>query len=402
MTTRIVNARIFDGTRLLDGHSVEFRDGRITAVDTAPPGPGVSIVDGQGGTLLPGLIDAHAHVCGHPGNLGLALSFGVTTVLDMFDFPPEQVARLRTEALRPDRADYRGAGTIASATGGFPAVGAPFLPTLSEPGEAEQFVADRRREGSDYLKIILDDGRGHGLDLPPLRRETVFALVSAAREHGMPTVAHVSGAWSVRLAAEAGIDVLSHVPLDEPIEPGTAAKLAAAGQAVAPTLAVLEMCTGDRGRALVEDRRISERLPAEARAAIESGREGLPGHTGRFETALASVAELHRAGVELLAGADASQAPGRAAPVVLGAGLHRELELLVAAGLPPEAALTAATSAPARVFGLADRGRIEAGARADLLLVKGNPVADITETRSIAAVWRGGARLAPEAAEVRA
>jgi adenine deaminase len=76
-----------------------------------------------------------------------------------------------------------------------------------------------------------------------------------------------------------------------------------------------------------------------------------------------------------------------------GITLHHELALLVRAGLPPAAALAAATSIPARLFGLTDRGRIAPGLRADLLLVDGDPCADITATRNIAAIWRNGTRL---------
>jgi imidazolonepropionase-like amidohydrolase len=77
----------------------------------------------------------------------------------------------------------------------------------------------------------------------------------------------------------------------------------------------------------------------------------------------------------------------------LGITLHHELALLTQAGLSAGAALAAATSQPARIFGLADRGRIAPGLRADLLLVEGDPAADITATRNIVAVWRNGARL---------
>jgi adenine deaminase len=76
-----------------------------------------------------------------------------------------------------------------------------------------------------------------------------------------------------------------------------------------------------------------------------------------------------------------------------GIALHHELALLVRAGLSPAAALTAATSAPARMFGLTDRGRIAPGLRADLLLVDGEPCADITATRNITEIWRNGTRL---------
>ncbi len=74
----------------------------------------------------------------------------------------------------------------------------------------------------------------------------------------------------------------------------------------------------------------------------------------------------------------------------MGASIHRELELLVQAGLSPTAALRAATSVPARVFGLEDRGRIAPGLRADLLLVEGDPTVDILATRNIIAIWKHG------------
>ena len=106
----------------------------------------------------------------------------------------------------------------------------------------------------------------------------------------------------------------------------------------------------------------------------------------QFEAALATVAELHAAGVELMAGSDAPN-PGTAH----GASLHHELELLVRAGLTPTEALRAATTTPARRFGLSDRGRIAPGRRADLLLVRGDPTADITATRQIERVWKNGA-----------
>jgi hypothetical protein len=91
------------------------------------------------------------------------------------------------------------------------------------------------------------------------------------------------------------------------------------------------------------------------------------------------------AGVPILAGTDTPN-PGTAH----GVSMHRELELLVEAGLTPAQALAAATAVPAARFGLADRGRIAPGLRADLVLVKGDPTTDITATRRIAGVWKRG------------
>jgi hypothetical protein len=103
---------------------------------------------------------------------------------------------------------------------------------------------------------------------------------------------------------------------------------------------------------------------------------------------MAAARALFDAGVPILAGTDAPN-PGTAH----GSSLHRELELLVQAGLPPEAALAAATAVPARMYDLRDRGRIAPGLRADLVLVSGDPGRDITATRDIVAVWKRGAHL---------
>ena len=98
-----------------------------------------------------------------------------------------------------------------------------------------------------------------------------------------------------------------------------------------------------------------------------------------------TVRQLVAAGVPVLAGSDAPN-PGTAH----GVSLHRELELLVQAGLTPEQALAAATSAPAKAFHLKDRGRIAPGMRADLVLVAGDPLKDVRDTRNLVRIWKGG------------
>jgi hypothetical protein len=111
-----------------------------------------------------------------------------------------------------------------------------------------------------------------------------------------------------------------------------------------------------------------------------------------YAAAEETIRQLRAAGVPILAGTDAPN-PGTA----YGSAMHRELELLVDAGLSPTAALAAATSVPARTFGLDDRGRIAEGLRADLLLVDGDPTQDILATRAIAGVWKAGVPVDREA-----
>ena len=114
---------------------------------------------------------------------------------------------------------------------------------------------------------------------------------------------------------------------------------------------------------------------------------------GKLEDAYATVMMLHNAGVDILAGSDVSEPIPILGGLAHGASLHHELQLLVAAGFTPTEALRAATSVPADRFDLADRGRIIPGARADLILVDGDPLTDISDTLSINAVWREGVQL---------
>ncbi|HEY6540202.1 MAG TPA: amidohydrolase family protein, partial [Ktedonobacteraceae bacterium] len=123
--------------------------------------------------------------------------------------------------------------------------------------------------------------------------------------------------------------------------------------------------------------------------------ERLPTHGAGTDYAHAQsmVSAFHRAGVTILAGTDANMAPASPAQIQHGEALHDELRLLVDAGLTPVEALRSATVVPAEYFGFTDRGVIEAGRRADLLLVDGDPTQDIAATRAIRSVWVAGMKI---------
>ena len=382
MATTIVNAKVFDGTQARDWTSVRFADGLITECSAASVAQdGDDVIDVGGGTVLPGLIDAHVHLV--PGALAQSLTFGVTTVLDMFS-KPDQVAAAKEQAgSRPDVADVRSSGVGATAPGGHPSmVYAPF-PTLTAAGQAEPFVAARIAAGSDYLKII----SGIGGLWPSLDSETITALVTAAHAHGLVVVAHVSSTAGVEQVVSAGVDVVAHVPADAELDTALVERMAEAGIAVGPTLATIENTLGEPGGAAVAaDPRLAEALGDTWTRRLSSGASGRHGRRlPPYSRAEDNVRRLADAGVTLLAGTDAPN-PG----TVFGASLHRELELLVRCGISPAQALAAATTEPARVFGLADRGRIAAGRRADLVLVSGDPLTDVTATRAIERIWRAG------------
>jgi len=199
---------------------------------------------------------------------------------------------------------------------------------------------------------------------------------------------HVSEESYATMAIQENVDGLVHISFDDPPTPQFIALAAARKVFVAPTLTVLESATGiPSGESLTHDPHLAPYLTAEE---IEKLRFAFPNRGGlTLDGALSAVAQLKAAGVPILAGSDAPN-PGTA----WGVSIHREMELLVAAGLSPIEALRAATSAPADAFRLKDRGRIAKGLRADLVLVNGNPDEDITATRDILRVWKLGMEVA--------
>jgi imidazolonepropionase-like amidohydrolase len=382
VATTIVNAKVFDGTSSRDWTSVRFADGLITECSVASAAQeGDDVIDAGGGTVLPGLIDAHVHLV--PGALAQSLTFGVTTVLDMFS-KPDLVARVKEEAgSRLDVADVRSSGIGATAPGGHPSLMYAPFPTLTAADQAEQFVAERIAEGSDYLKIFSGI---RGL-WPSLDSETIRALVIAGHANGLIVVAHVSSTAGVEEVVSAGVDVVAHVPANDELDLALVDRMAEAGIVVGPTLATVENTLGEPGGvAVAADPLLAEVLGDAWVRRLTSNVSEFPGREmPPYSRAEGNVRRLMDAGVTLLAGTDAPN-PGTA----FGASLHRELELLVRCGVRPAQALAAATAEPARVFDIADRGRVTAGLRADLVLVSGDPLTDITATRAIQRIWRGG------------
>ena len=156
-------------------------------------------------------------------------------------------------------------------------------------------------------------------------------------------------------------------------------------------MVTISSALGHSAAALAADERVRSKLGKQWLDALSRSMDVYP--QGKLEDVFATVRALRDAGVDILAGCDVSEPLPILGGLAHGASLHRELQLLVDAGLTPTEALRAATGTPARRFGLDDRGRIAPGARADLLLVKGDPTTDITDTLSVQAVWRRGARL---------
>jgi imidazolonepropionase-like amidohydrolase len=383
----IRNARIFDGARVMPREDVWVESGRIKAVGTDLKVPAsTKVVDGTGDTLLAGLIDAHTHTFSE-AQLKAALIFGVTTELDMFtdhNFA-QKIKQDEAAGKDLDFADLRSAGTLVTAPHGHGTEYGMAIPTITSPVEAQVFVDARIAEGSDYIKIILDDGGAYVHPTPTLSKETLAAVIAAAHQRGKLAVVHIGSLAGAREAIEAGADGLMHLFVDQAPDPQFAAFAAAHHVFVVPTLEVNASVAGKvAGAGLLDDARLSDYMMPDDAVNLKASFPKI-GTNLKYEYAEQAVRDLKAVHVPLLAGTDAPN-PGTAH----GVSLQGELELLVHAGLTPAEALTAATSAPARAFRLNDRGEIVTGRRADLLLVRGDPTTDIRATRDIVGVWKQG------------
>ena len=385
----IRDVRVFDGEHTLERANVIVRDGRIAAVGAdATIDAGLAVVDGGGRTLLPGLIDAHVHAWGEAQ--ADALRFGVATEIDMHGdaarLPALKAAR---ESLQPARgADLWAAGSAVTAPGGHGTQYGLPVPTLAGADDARAFVDARVDEGADFIKLIVEDlGVYAGSPKwPTLNTQQVGEVIAASHARQRIAVVHVSAQDDALAAIGLGADGLAHVFVDAPASPDLVAAMKAADAFVIPTLSVTAASAGaGDGASLAADARLQPSLTPAQSASLNARFEALSRNPAWGENAFASVRALHAAGVTVLAGTDAGN-PG----TTHGASLHGELELLVRAGLSPAEALAAATALPARRFGIDDRGRIARGMRADLVLVDGDPLTDITATRAIAMLWKNG------------
>lgn len=406
----ITNVNVVDveSGRILEDKAVLIAGNTITTIgrtaDIRLP-PGAKLVDGSGKFLIPGLWDAHTHVVDFgPSALPLLVAHGVTGIRDMGTEHFARAVALRdsivaglVQAPRMKIASpivenprwLRWAQEMGEKAGTPWTLHERFGP--STPGEASRWVDSVAALGADHIKVR---------NWPD--SEVSRALVARARELGLPVVGHAG----VRFPGS-GVTSYEHF-VWPPIKGSRAVRdslwtrWASHDVSFVPTLVVWSPRITAPDRLLMQlergDFAGQGYVPAATRGRwrnelLNWKQEDPFDWTEIFDNGLRDVKELRQAGVSLMAGTDLG-----APMIVPGLSLHDEIERLVSKlGLSPAEALQAATITPARAVGVLDSlGSVKVGNRADLVLLEGNPLQDIRNTRQIDAVIINGSLLALE------
>ncbi len=423
------DVRVFPATgpEALEHQDVGVAGGKILFVGPtgATPLPGAKVIDGAGRTLLPGLVDFHVHLTGAPStpweptlpdvefNGRALLRAGITYAVDMGGDEDE----LRALAAREASGDWLGprfryAGRILTPEGGYPEsmvkgllpwplgsiAAGRFAAPVDGPAEAKARAEAHLAAGASHLKVAVAQVP---FETPVTDAAMLEAIVAAADAAGVKVMAHADTAEHALLAARAGVDVLVHGTHLGELTVEQAKELAARKVAVVPTLDVWDRL--DRLRAFEWAPTAAERAlyPADflAQFTPEAAREQslredflrwLDELRAGADRRREAVRRLHEAGATILVGSDGA---GSVA-CLMGATYLDELRLLVEAGVPPADVLLGATSRAARLLEPEpDFGTVEPGKRADLVLVDGDPLADVGAVSRTVLVVKGGVPL---------
>lgn len=371
----IVGATVFDGTgaapRLAN---VVIRDGRIAEVGPGVKAPrGARVIDAKGEALLPGFYDLHTHwtPSGMPGTTpqiaAAYVSSGVTTVSD-FNAAPESFAP-RRRWLAGLVAPHVNFAARMSTPGGHGADWADINTTkwVNTPEAARAAVRVIATYKPDLIKAFTDGWRyGVAPDNTSMDEWTLAALVDEAHKNGLKVFTHTVTVDRGEAAGRAKVDVITHSLQDRPLDAEAIAAIKAGGTSDTPTLAVYEPTKAGQPRDM-DDPKVKQSFQ-------------------KFDYALGNAKALYDAGVTIALGTDAGM-PG----TPHGVSTLHEMELMVRAGLTPSQALVAGTAMSAKVIGqLDDRGTIETGKRADLVLIRGEPWKAIEDVRKTDRVFIDG------------
>jgi len=420
------NVVVLEGARLIDGTGAAPRENaalviegdHIKAIGTVGKmhyPKGARVVDVHGRTIIPSFINSHGH-------LGVVLNtaqspnaytrenvqnavvqyeqYGVTSVL-VLGLNRDLVYDLRDEQ---KKGTFPGA-TIFTAGRGIGVPGAaPPVPVAPDqvyrPTTVDEARADVREMASrhvDMIKIWVDDVYGRFSKMQP---EVYAAVIDEAHKQGVGVAAHVFYLEDAKRLVADGVDVLAHSVRDQKVDSEFIAAMKARGVFYVPTLTVdesfyvfaehPEMMDNPFFTNAVSADLLKMFQSPEYKAKCEND-PNLSKNKAAHATAMQNLKILQDAGVKVAFGTDSGAFPAR----IPGWGEHRELEMMVDSGLTPMQALVAATRISASLIHAGDRGTLEPGKRADLIVLAANPLDDIRNTRQMVAIWHAGREVQP-------
>ena len=427
----VYGARVWDGTGAALGDPAVLRvaAGRILSLEplagdvdvaAAAEASGVHAIDATGQFIIPGLINTHGHVGGTwiPGTeveygdyaaaeLARYARFGVATVASLGG------DREASFALR-DASWGDGAAAGADVAAGVDAAaGADAAPgsAAAAPSRARLLVAGPVVTGNtpeaaagqvdavaamspDWIKIRVDDNLGTSTKMSP---ETYAAVIARAREHGLRVASHLFYQEDAKGLLRAGTGMVAHSIRDEPVDDETIGLFHETGVCYVPTLTreVSTYAYGERPAFFddpflmsdVDSAQVARVSDPEQQARVRAS--GAAEAYGRaLEVAQANLARLAEAGVPIAFGTDSGPL-GR----FQGYFEHMEMELMAEAGLTAEQILRSATGVAAECLGRDDIGTLEAGRRADFIVLRADPLRDLANVRAIEGVWVAGERI---------
>jgi imidazolonepropionase-like amidohydrolase len=357
-TLALVNGILIDGTgdNPLPDAAVLIGEGRIVAagpraVVTIPPD--ARIIDVQGAAILPGFINAHVHQGFSASNLEAWAQSGVTTVRDLGNSPRDDLFAQRDALLKDNRhARLVAAGPMLTVPKGYPMVpwGSPGL-TVTSPEDAASKVDHLLDVGADVIKIAMESGGVFGRSIPVLSAEEAAAIVKTAHQRGSRVSAHILSAADLDRALDAGVDDVAHMAADT-VPDSSIERMLDSGTYWVPTLELWKRVGG-----------------------------------GNDRTAVANLKRYVAAGGKVALGTDYA---GYSAVFDLGMPVT-EIDLMQQAGMTPMQIVVAGTRNAAAVCNLEDElGTLQAGKIADVLVVNGNPLADMHALSQVRLVIHNG------------
>jgi len=365
--------------------------------------PDITMIDCSGKTILPGFFDAHIHLGGastigyihidEARKLSAFLYSGVTSVFDL-GAVPDLIFNLREEEKNNDLVSPRifAVGPVfTSPKGHGTEYGVPMTVTPTTKEEARKAVRKLIKDRPDHIKIIYEKGSER---FTSLSYELMEAIIDEAHINNFPVVTHIITFEHAKNAIKAGTDGLAHMVTDQEVSEEFLNEMKRRGVYCIPTLAVFESLSGgmldkieDRNTPLISHGISQEILvDLDKKREIPGLNENLKAYRETRDFAKINVKKMSDHGIKLAVGTDAGNPA-----VFFGPSVHREMELMVEAGISPAEAIKAATANAAEIVGQGDTlGTISAGKLADILVVEGNPLDNILNTQNISMVIKNG------------